>query len=71
MDDFQEVVREIQGFLASQIMWLMVAASILNMISGNIGWVNTSIKKIEFEVSVQIQEKFIECGNNNVSWGFL
>lgn len=71
MDDFQEVVREIQGFLASQIMWLMVAASILNMISGNIGWVNTSIKKIELEVSVQIQEKFIECGNNNVSWGFL
>lgn len=71
MDDFQEIVREIQGFLASQIMWLMVVASILNMTSGNTGWVNTSIKKIEFEVSVQIQEKFTECGKNNLSWRFL
>lgn len=71
MGDFQEIVRKIQGFLASQIIWLMVVAPILNITSGNTGWVNTSIKKIDFQVSVQIQEKFIECGKSNLSWRFL
>lgn len=54
VSDFQETVRETQGFLASQTTWLIVA-SVLNMRSGNTGKTgNTSIKKIEFEVSVLI-----------------
>lgn len=43
--------------LASQPMWMMVA-SILNMGPGITNWVNNSIMKVEFEVSVHIQEKY-------------
>lgn len=40
----------------------MMVASILNMEGGITDWVNSNIMKIEFEVSVLIKEKYVECG---------